>query len=112
MRYVTHDWEYLLMAYGMGGACNVPCPAIRASLQKAGLMTPAKVNYGRWGPMHHAMALTKKGRLRAQALREQSMTDRQRKWERRLLHTAMARQEPNPWRSKWWRTCANNSASR
>lgn len=98
------DWEYLLVAYGRGGACSVPCPAIRASLVKAGLMTPAKAPAcGGWKqPEVFFMALTKRGRLRAEEIREQHMTERRRKWERRLLHLAMTKQKPSRrWGPKW-----------
>jgi len=93
------DWEYLLIAYGQGGACNVPCPAIRASLAAVGLMTEARDKAGnKWGrPQVFLMALTKKGRRRAEEIREQRMTERRRKWERWLLHTAMAKQPPRRW---------------
>lgn len=70
MRSMGQDVNFLLRALDLGGAVVVSDAAARASLQRVGYMTPApKVRiYGRVNA--HTMALTKRGKLRAEEIQD------------------------------------------
>ena len=101
------DYHYLLMAL-QSGACNVTCPQARASLQKLGFMTPAKIRdrYGRGNIEQHGMALTKKGQKRAQEIKDQLDNDRHelihRKDRRGIAGAAWPKSYRPEKRVKWW----------
>ena len=86
------DWTYLVQAYQDGGACSVPCPAVRATLVSSGLMAPALPVPARRGEgPSTVLALTKAGQRRAVQLREQQMSVRQQRWQRLQFHIALSK---------------------
>lgn len=86
------DWTYLMQAYLEGGACSVPCPAVRANLVASGLMVAASPAPSRRGDSPRTtLALTKAGQRRAEQLRAQQLTVRQHQWHRLQLHIALSK---------------------
>ena len=86
------DWTYLMQAYLEGGACSIPCPAVRASLVASGLMAPALPVPARRGESPGTtLALTKAGQRRAVQLRAQQMSVRQQRWQRLQLNIALSK---------------------
>lgn len=84
------DWVWLVSAFNRGGATVVPCPAVRCSLVRAGLMTAAPSVRGHRGtPAPFMLALTKQGRLRAEQIVRQQSTPVYERAMRRLVNGAV-----------------------